>query len=389
MITVMSFDEILTKLCDDFDELISPKRIARSNTNIIYLIFKAVAKGCELVNNICVTLDRKFDPERCTNEDLISVAHIVGTERRRGTASGLHIFVTNTNLQAVTLRAGVYVYALDDEVAFEFEVISDTVLEPSERKGYIAMSRSIGRFPVTEQTSITITSEQTIPDGLNFSNSNNNSLLGNEEESILAFRKRILGDYTRQESMHELEEALRNLPYIFDCKVAYNNTSSPVSVGSYTLPPMTCAIFYSGEAKREIAQIVASYIVCPTLSAPSGVTLRYESSVFVNGYHNVNIIPFEKLQFTLDVAYRVDDEYTNVEVVLQELNTLLMDNFASEKRRDIIKEEDIYEVIASSNKLTGLTVLSVNLRVGGVLTDYIEVTQAQIAELTHINFGEA
>ena len=45
---LLTFNEILTKLCDDFDELISPRMMARSNTNIVYLLFKAIAKGYEI-----------------------------------------------------------------------------------------------------------------------------------------------------------------------------------------------------------------------------------------------------------------------------------------------------------------------------------------------------
>lgn len=383
-----SFDTILTDLCDTFDEAITPQTIERTNTNIIYLILKAFAKGLEVINNVCVTVSNKFDPARCTDEDLVSVAHIVGTERRGGTASGLHIFVTNNDINAVTLQAGVYTYTLDADTVFEFEVVEDTEISAGAYVSYIAMSRTIGRFPVTEQASIKVESEQTIDSNISFSCTNNASLLGNTEETILAFRNRILGDYTRQESMQELEETIRNLPYIFDCKVVFNQTDSGQSIGSgLTLPPMTCAIFYSGEVKRELAQIIASRIICPTLESADSVALHYESSVFINGYHTVNIIPFSKLQFTMDIAYRVNDEYVNTEDALKTLDTILKDNFASEKRVAIIKEEDVYEVLAR-NSITGVEILSVILRVGGTAKDYIDVPQSQIAELTSINWGE-
>src|SRR5574344_1247824 len=98
---IKTFDTILTEICDFFDSLISPKTIARTNTNIIYLIFKAVAKGYEVINNVCVVLNNKYDPSSCSEEDLESVANIVGTERNNGSASGLHITVTNNGSVAV------------------------------------------------------------------------------------------------------------------------------------------------------------------------------------------------------------------------------------------------------------------------------------------------
>ena len=93
--TLLSFDEILTVICDKFDELIAPKKISRSNTNIIYLIFKAISKGLEIINSVCVVLNNKFDPEKCSVEDLNSVSALVGTERLKGSGSGLHILATN------------------------------------------------------------------------------------------------------------------------------------------------------------------------------------------------------------------------------------------------------------------------------------------------------
>lgn len=118
-----TFDTILTTICDSFDSLISPRTIARTNTNIIYLIFKAAAKGYEIINNVCVVLSNKFDPLYCSDDDLISSASIVGTERHKGSATGLHITITNNGSVPVTLLAGLYTYALDDDTKFEFEVM--------------------------------------------------------------------------------------------------------------------------------------------------------------------------------------------------------------------------------------------------------------------------
>ena len=72
--TIISFDEVLTVICDEYDRLIAPKKIRRSSKNIIYLLLKACAKGYELIANIIYALDGKFDPARCQDADLISVA---------------------------------------------------------------------------------------------------------------------------------------------------------------------------------------------------------------------------------------------------------------------------------------------------------------------------
>lgn len=382
-----TFDTILTQMCDDFDYLISPKKIARSNTNIIYLLLKAITKGYEVINNVCVVLSNKFNPAKCSEEDLVSVASLVGTERRAGSASGLHIIATNSGDSDKTLLAGVYNYALDDDTTFEFEVLSDTAIRAGGSVSYIAMSEAIGQFPVTAQPTIDVTSEQTIDSDISFSCTNNENLLGREQESILDFRKRILDTYDRQNSIVELEEYIRNLPYIFDCKIRFNQSNENVVVGDVVIPPMTCAIFYSGEAKNEIAEMVADYIICPTVSTADSVEVKYFSDVFVGGYYGVNIIPFEKLEYTIDLIYHANSEYINVSDTLETLRKSLMSAFIGEVHKDTVKEDDIYNVIEQTEH-TGIDVLAVNLKVNNVIADYIDVPADKVAELTYINFAE-
>jgi hypothetical protein len=384
---ILSFDSILTKMCDDFDELISPRSIARSNTNIVYLMFKAIAKGFELVNNICVVLSNKFNPEKCSEEDLVSVASLVGTERRKGSASGLKILASNTGETDITLLAGTYVYKLDDDTSFEFEVLTDTVIAPGSQERYIAMSNSIGKYPVTTQQEIDVESSAPLPDGVKFSCQNNEELLGIDTESLLDFRSRILNTYDRQNTMVELEEYLRNLPYLFDCAVRYNQTIEPIVVGGVVIPPMTCAIFFSGEAKNEIAEMVADYILCPTVATENSMEVKYENPVFASGEYVVNIIPFEKMNYSVELIYVVNEEYVNVQEAKATVETALKLALNNEKHTDFIKEDDIYNALEELGH-TGLDVLAVNLKVNGSAVDYVAVPVSKVAELTNVSFVE-
>lgn len=383
-----TFDTILTEMCDNFDEIISPKSIARSNTNIIYLIFKAIAKGYEVINNVCVVLNNKFNPAKCSSEDLESVASLVGTERRTGSASGLRIIARNTDPNfTVTLPSGLYYYNLDDDTKFEFEVVEDTTILPANTVRFIAMSEGIGQFRVTAQTDITITSEQTIPDKIKFDCQDNQALLGVEPESILEFRKRVLNTYDRQNTFVELEEYIRNLPYIFDCKLKYNQTSSPITVDGIIVPPMTCAIFFSGEAKNELASMVADYLMCPTVATENSVELRYESEIFANGYYAVNFIPFATKDYTVDVIYSIDSEYANPASALAEAESLLLSTFVTEVHSDYVKEDDIYNVLETLN-IASFNVLAINLKVDGQAVNYVTVPPSRIPCLTAVNFIE-
>ena len=384
-----TYNTFLTEICDYFDELITPRSIARSNTNIIYLIFKGVAKGLEVINNVCVALSSKFNPENCSEEDLISVASLVGTERRKGSASGLKITVLNSSDADITLIAGTYTYQLDEETSFEFEILSDVTLAPEAYVSYIAMSNSIGSYTVTAQPNIAVTSDVPIPSGAVFSCHDNAGLLGIPPESILDFRKRILNVYDRQNGIIELEEYLKNLPYIFDCLVRYNPTNEDIVLeDNIVVPPMTCAIFFSGEAKNEIAEMVCDHIICPTVKVEGeSVAVRYENNVFANGYHEVNLIPFKYLDYSVELIYQTNGEYVDIPTVQADLQKKLISLMNTEQHIAVIKEDDIYKAIESSG-VSGINVLAINLKTGDTAVDYLSVPVSRIARLTTVDFVE-
>ncbi len=382
---LMTFDEILTYICDSFDSLISPKRIARSNTNIIYLMFKAIAKGMEIINSVCVVLSNKFDPAKCSVEDLNSVASLVGTERLLGSASGLHILATNTGESDVTILAGMYEYALDDDTKFYFEVLEDTEVTAGNYVTFIAMSERIGKYHVTAQSSIDVISARIIPSDIVFSCTDNTSLLGTETETDLEFRKRLLNRYDGQDSMVELEATLRNLPYLFDCRVKFNNTVVDDTYDGITIPPFTMVIFYAGSPRSEMAGIIANKIICPTLQLEDSQAIDYENEVFVGGKHTFYITPFRNLDFDVDVIYKVDEQIISSYDAEGAIRSTLYQYFLPEVHKDYIREDDVYNVIEAMN-LTGVTILGVNLSVGGTAVDYIDIPVSRIARLNTISF---
>lgn len=380
-----TFDTILTTICDSFDSLIAPRTIARSNTNIIYLIFKAAAKGYEIINNVCVVLSNKFDPLYCSDDDLVSSASIVGTERHKGSATGLHITVTNNGSVSATLLAGLYTYALDDDTKFEFEVMENTVIASGSHISFIAMSEKIGRYPVTAQTTITVTSERTVSSDLVFSCTDNAALLGISEETDLELRERINSKTDRQNSMVELESEIRNLPYIFDCKVKFNPTNTEIEYEGYTIPAYTLAIFYSGEVKKEIAEKVCEKIICPTLQTADSVEVFYENDIFIGGKYGVNLTPFAKTQYAVELIYKINNTYANEYDIQNEIKTVLFNTFVSEKHVDYIKEDDFYNAIEALG-ITGIELLGVNLKYNNSNVNYIEIPSSRIPELTNVIF---
>lgn len=383
---IKTFDTILTSICDTFDSLIAPKTIARVNTNVIYLIFKALAKGFEVINNVCVILSNKFNPRYCSEEDLLSVADLVGTEKLKGSGSGLRIIATNTSSEDITLLQGTYTYLFED-ISFEFEVLSDTVISAGNYVSYIAMTQEIGSYPVTEQAEISVTSNVTIDEALVFSCADNSGLLGTTEETNLAFRERILTDTTRQNSIVELETEIKNLPYIFDCSIKFNDTSDTQVYAGFTIPPYNALICCAGELKNEIAEKICNKLICPTVQTAESVELKYENSCFVDGYHSVFVTPFAKLQYSIKLILQINPTYTDSTTALAKIRSALFNRFVTEIHTDFIKESDFYDYLASLS-LTGVNILGVNILYNNENVEYISIPKTSIPELTEIIIDE-
>ena len=385
---ILTFDEILTKICDDFDTLISPKKIARTNTNILYLVFKAISKGFEIINNVCVELSNKFDPASCSEEDLQSVADLVGTERLKGSATGLLINITNTSNENVTLLAGTYTYKYDDDVSFTGTVLSDTVISALNTLSLIFMSDSIGSYAITGQSDIktSVTADVAISSDLSFSCEDNASLLGSEEESDIDFRKRILNTTDRQNTLVELETEIKNLPYIFDCKVKYNPTDDAIDVDGASLSPYKMFIYCSGDIRNEIAEVVAKYSFYQTQedSTTTHETLTYENEVFANGGCEIIVNYFKKLNFNVDVRYIVDTNFLSASSAREQITSALLKDYRSQLHIDFIREADIYNVIEALD-IAGLTLLSVDLKYNNEAVDYIAVPPSCLVYLENVD----
>lgn len=382
---IKTFDTILNELCDVFDSLITPKKIARTNANIIYLLFKALAKGFEIINNVCVVLSYKFDPRNCVSSDLESSASLVGTERYKGSGSGLKITITNNGEVPCNILKGVYNYKFNDDVTFSFEILEETEIREGSYITVIAMSENIGRFPVTAQTDIEVTSERDIDSNLSFSCTDNSALLGTLPETDLELRNRILTRIDRQNSIVELEAVIKNLPYIFDCRIKYNSDFSSVTYDDIVIPPQTALICYSGAIREELANKVCEHIICPTVQTEDSKEIRFYSDIFVKGFHSVYFTPFKRTRYQAEVTLKVEGIFVNYYAITKEIRTVLFNSFILEVHTDYIKEEELYNTIKSLN-LTGVNILGLSLIYNGNKVSFIEIPSTRIPELTDVIF---
>jgi hypothetical protein len=382
--TIISFDEVLNVLCDEYDRLIAPKKIRRSNKNIIYLILKACAKGYELIANIIYALDGKFDPARCQDADLLSVAKIVGTEMIEGNGSGLIVRVTNNNPTiAVVLYAGRYIYEFNADIKFFLDVASDTEIASGATEQFAAFSENKGAFPVTAQGSIAIEREDEadINPDLQFSCDDNASILGSIDETLYDFRKRILTDNTRSDILQRLELAIRNKPYIFEASIFFNQYDVAVTVGTTVVPPYKMLLTILGYPRDEIAELVASQCIYQTVEvAGNGGTLRFLNPNMAGGAYEVHYKNFDDKLYDVVVDYRYDSRLALKTTIETEITKVLTQYKFPTKRTALIKENIFYNLIDDLN-LPSVELLNITLMLEGVEAPYIDVNQTSIGKL--------
>ena len=389
---IITYNEALTQICDWFDSVIAPRTIARTNTNIIYLIFKAFAKAWEVINNTCVELNDKFDPANCTDSDLESIAFLVGTERIGGSSSGLLVTVVNNASEAVYLPAGTYTYALDEDTSFSATFTADKLVESESSIQITFLSVDKGSFPVTSQQDISLTAvdlngdEITIPDTFSFANADNSQLLGYADETDLEFRKRIIEDTDRQDVITEIKNKIKSLPYVFDCDIKFNDNPVEQSYDGYVIPPYYMLLMVSGDIKDEIAEIVASKGVYPTVQTDADSYAVYQNDVFADGQYKVWITPYRKYDFSVDVAFYADENFISSTQAEEKIRKGLFNAINGNRHIDVITENDIFDCINALN-ITGVKVLGVNINdpSGSTNKNYITFQKTRIPNLTAVN----
>lgn len=389
---IITYNEALTQICDWFDSVIAPRTIARTNTNIIYLIFKAFAKAWEVINNTCVALNNKFDPANCTDSDLESIAFLVGTERIGGSSSGLLVTIVNNASEAVYLPAGTYTYALDEDTSFSATFTADKLVESESFIQITFLSSDKGSFPVTSQQDISLTAvdlngdEITIPDTFSFANADNSQLLGYTDETDLEFRKRIIEDTDRQDVITEIKNKIKSLPYVFDCDIKFNDNPVEQSYDGYVIPPYYMLLMVSGDIKDEIAEIVASKGVYPTVQTDANSYATYQNDVFADGQYKVWITPYRKYDFSVDVAFYADENFISSTQAEERIRKGLFNAINGNRHVDVITENDIFDYINALN-ITGVKVLGVNINdpSGSTNKNYITFQKTRIPNLTAVN----
>lgn len=385
-----TYAEITTEICDSFDDSIKPKKITRSSDNMLYQGFKATAKSHANINNVCVSLENKFDPENCPDEDLESVGKLVGTKKFSGKASAMRVRVQNTTSSALSLPAGTYQYFVTDDVTFEMALsVASAQIAPGASKLFTFYSTEVGSFYFPAQDKITVYyvegTSHLPPSGLVFNAEDNIAYLGRESESSFAFRKRILQDNNRQDVIVELETAIKDLPYIFDASVTMNQSGADVVIDGITVHPFCIIIALLGEPRDEIAEIVARHGFYPSTMVDAGMVLNYHSACLAGGVFPVYYKLFDAYNYDVVIDYSYNASLNSPLVIEPAIRNALTGYMYPTARATMITENDFYTK-ASSLALSGVIVRNITLKVGGVEVPYIDVPRTKLGTLVNLTF---
>lgn len=417
---VKTFDEITEHMEDSFDGFIAEKtdgvKIKRTNNNVVHNVLKADGKGYELVQASCVALDSKFDPARCSDADLVSVAKIAGTAMKAGKQTVLMITAVNGSAQAQDIiSSGSYparlrfMYSAD--VWFEFTIPSTQTFNPGASRTYFAWSVDpnnteddgsqsplIGAYPVTAMSNIAVsgaTDGTVVSSGFTFSCASTQGTLGYPPESILDFRKRVLEDTDRQNILQELELELNNLPTILSAKVTFNPSISDTKVvGPASIPPYQLLLSVNGEVTQEFGETVLSKTYIPTVqvAAPYGNELIVPSDNYTDGFVKVYYMTFRPYEYMIEITYTSDPTLQLDDMIQAQIVATMRSLYGNPSRYTKELTEDTFYDTAKNLDIDSLKVLNVNLLEYSSSTwqeptgGYIPVPASDLARMCGVTF---
>jgi hypothetical protein len=387
-LTIKSLDEVTSDICDAYDSLVAPKRIWRNNNNRLYLFFRACAAGVKLILDVVLALSNRFDPLRCSDDDLYSVAKLVGTDFQKGSGSAVRVSIANTSLlETKTLFAGVYNYASVSGMIFSFTLSTDASFPPETRNSISAVSREKGSYAVGDNASITLyrSDGYSIDKAFKFSCEENSGSLGYPDEDAISFRKRVLSDTGRQDHLRELELKIKSLPNIYECGLIFNPEREPAEYDGVVLAPLELLITVTGSPSDEMAELVAKDVVYSTRMVDPANVVYYRNSQYINGRYPVYFRYHAKTDFALEIEYQYSSTKMKKAQVEAELNRLLGVYQNSVKHVDIIKEIDIYERLAAAG-IPDVAALNVNIISDGAQIPYLRVPSTRVPNLTSVAY---
>jgi hypothetical protein len=391
-LTVKSIDEITGELADVYDSFIAPKKVWRNNNNKLYLIFRSIAAGQKKLLDSMLALRNRFNPQYCDDADLPGSMLMVGETRIPGKKSILKVVITNGSAEeTAVLAAGEYRYASVSGEIFTGALENDVLFAPLAVQAFMLASGHAGAFPVSDIENLKISrsdGKKTDP-ALSFSCLDNAGSLGREEESLASVRRRILNDSGRQDSIRELELAIKSIASVYECGLMYNAGTEDREYDGVILAPRELLIIITGVPTDELAAEVARYPIYTTHMVTPDKVVYYYNKLLAGGRYPVYYKFHDKTPFYLFVSYKYSSAYLRKEQVEAQIGAA----FAKYKNYlthiDAVLEPMLYEDLAQVN-IPAFSVIKIYIQVmqDGELVSVpsVEVPLTRLPELQSITY---
>jgi hypothetical protein len=383
-----SLDELTTQLTDDYDSLITPRRVWRDNRNKLYLVFRGIAGGLKVILDAVIASKNRFNPLHCDEDDLLSTCKLVGTDIKQGTGSILKIIIANTSAEERTFPAGGYRYTDVSGMPFSFELAVDYLFEGGESRMVSAISANKGSYRVTANTSIKLTRADGagIDPDFSFACFDNSGQLGYPDEDLFSLRQRIVNDADRQDHIKELELKIRNLPNIHECSLVFN-PGLEAEYDGIMLAPRELLVTITGVPTDKIAELVAGEVHYLTHMVDPDLVVYYYNDLYVDGRFPVYYRYHTTVDFSLEIMYRYNSTLLKSTQVDAAISELFLPYKHMTTHIGVFSEEDVYNTLADLG-LPGVRILNAVILDGtGNVVPYVEIPKTRLPRLTGIVYS--
>lgn len=392
--SIKTVDEETIGMVDTYDAAIAPRKIWRNNNNKLYLIFRSIAAGFADLRATLLALKYRFDPRYCDADDLESTMFITGETLISGKASVARVIAYNTNTEeSVALMAGEYVFTSIDGQTFSALITTDTYIPSASFEALIFASQDIGSWPVSASASLPVVRRDglAISADITFEVFDNSGSLGRLPETIQEVRQRILTDTTRQDSIREMELAIRALPSIFECNLIFNaseQSSAPLEDGTI-LKPKELLIVVTGAPGLDLANIIVENTFYKTHMNTMNEVIWVNNPLLAAGKYPVYYMTHRKKRYYLTIHYQYDQTIAQKLLVDAQFDVLLRPYKTTTTHIDEINEPILYRHLEDHN-IAGATIkkIYIQVMVDGSLESVasVDIPRLMIPELVSVTY---
>lgn len=327
----------------------------------VWLILLAVGFAITTFQWLLQAAGNSLSIDNCSDQQLLNLAQIAGTERIAGTKTILFVTVTAGPDGCTVAPTNLLFYTPE----ISLTPVGTTVIGANLSATLETEATEIGPLYILAGE---ITSFVNAPAGFASVVNEADSIPGRALESYLALRKRLQAGGNILTNLDAAMFAVRNLPGISYCNIFFNPSlvNDLVIPGPFTIPPRTALPFIHG-SNDELASTFFSYLLCETVG-----DLQVEYTSLSGQVIDLNY---------RDITFR--DIYIKI-VIAQDSGGI---NFIAEARRELLKASGTLSVGENYTQQYLINYLD-NFQYADVISLYVSMNGVDWTDITTLKGNE-